>query len=267
MELFEPPTEQRKLVRHYTLSDAALVAIRRCRGDHNRLGYALMLCYLRFPGRALRARERPPAPLLVFVADQIDVLPDGIDEYLATERNRQRHAIERQDQLGLRLFGRRAAAELREALLREAIKDDRLSVLAGAVTEAAKASAMLGIIERLEHVRAIGIEPGRGHFVHQARLAQLAREAGCTTVQHVAGYERQRRHATLVATTLDITASLTDQAIELFERLVGAMFRKAEGRHARAFQVAGSGRIAAKLSMPISMSSLVSHSSQVRRPR
>ena len=82
----------------------------------------------------------------------------------------------------------------------------------------------------------IGIDPGRGHLVHQARLAQLAREAGRTTVQHVAGYERQRRHATLVAITLDLTASLTDQAIDLFDRLVGAMFRKAEGRHARAFQ-------------------------------
>ncbi len=102
--------------------------------------------------------------------------------------------------------------------------------------EAAKPSAMLGLIERLEHVRAIGIEPGRGHLVHQARLAQLAREAGRTTVQHVAGYERQRRHATLAATTLDNAASLTDQAVDLFDRLVGAMFRKADGRHARAFR-------------------------------
>ena len=102
--------------------------------------------------------------------------------------------------------------------------------------EAAKPTAMLGVIERLEHARAIGIEPARGQLVHQARLAQLAREAGRTTVQHVAGYERQRRHATLVATTLDLSAGLTDQAIDLFDRLVGAMFRKAEGRHARAFQ-------------------------------
>src|SRR5215211_1119454 len=102
--------------------------------------------------------------------------------------------------------------------------------------EAAKPTAMLGLIERLEHVRAISIEPGRGHLVPQARLAQLAREAGRTTVQHVAGYERQRRHATLVATTLDLSARLTDQAIDLFDRLVGAMFRKAEGRHVRAFQ-------------------------------
>ena len=102
--------------------------------------------------------------------------------------------------------------------------------------EAAKPAAMLGVIERLAKVRRIGIEPGRGHLVHQARLAQLAREAGRSTVQHVADYERQRRHATLVAVSVDLAASLTDQAVDLFDRLVGALFRKAEGRHARAFQ-------------------------------
>ena len=85
-------------------------------------------------------------------------------------------------------------------------------------------------------MRGIGITPGRGHLVHQACLAQLAREAGRTTVQHVAGYERQRRHATLVAISLGTSASLTDAAIDLFDRLIGAMFRKAEGRQARAFQ-------------------------------
>ena len=36
IELFDPPSDQRELVRHYTLSDADLAAIRRCRGDHNR---------------------------------------------------------------------------------------------------------------------------------------------------------------------------------------------------------------------------------------
>ena len=75
--------------------------------------------------------------------------------------------------------------------------------------------------------------------MHQARLAQLAREAGRTTAQHIAGYERQRRHATLVATALDLNTTLTDQAIDLFDRLVGTMFRKAENRHARAFQADG----------------------------
>lgn len=304
-ELFDPPTDQRELVRHFTLSAADLAATRRCRGDHNRLGHALMLCYLRFPGRALRAGERPPPALLAFVAEQVEVLPDAIDDYLAAERSRQRQAVERQEQLGLRPFGTRAATELMDGLLAQAIENDRLADLAMLVMEtcrqrrivapsaaalerlcaelrhrarreahrrltddlsadhrkrldmltqrrkdtgqswltwlqqtpqAAKPAAMLGLIERLEHVRRIGIAPGRGHLVHQARLAQRAREAGRTTVQHVAGYERQRRHATLVAISLSVAASMTDAAIELFDRLVGAMFRKAEGRQARAFQ-------------------------------
>jgi hypothetical protein len=86
-----PPTDQRELVRHYTSSAADLAAIRRCRGDHNRIGHALMLCYLRYPGRPLRAGERPPWPLLLFIAEQIDALPESIEDYLAAERNRQRH--------------------------------------------------------------------------------------------------------------------------------------------------------------------------------
>lgn len=304
-ELFDPPGDQRELVRHYTLSDADLAMIQRCRGDHNRLGHALMLCYLRYPGRPLRAGERPPGPLLAFIADQIGVLPEAVDEYLATERNRRCHAAELQDRLRLRPFGTRPAAELAAWLLPHAVEDERLGHLARLVVEecrrrriilpwpaalerlcievrhqarrevyrrltaglsaeqrkrldalserreetgqswltwlrqmpeAATPTAMLGLIERLEHARAIGIEPGCGHLVHQARMAQLAREAGRVTVQHVAGYERQRRHAILVATTLDLIPNLTDQAIDLFDRLVGAMFRKAEGRQARAFQ-------------------------------
>src|SRR5580693_18994 len=99
--LFDPPTDQRELVRHYTLSASDLAAIRRCRGDHNRLGRALMLCYLRYPGRLLKAGERP---LLLFIAEQIDALPESIEDYLAAERNRQRHVAELQDRLGFRPF-------------------------------------------------------------------------------------------------------------------------------------------------------------------
>jgi TnpA family transposase len=105
--------------------------------------------------------------------------------------------------------------------------------------QATKAAAMLGLIDRLNHLRAIGVDAARGHRVHQARLAQLAREAGRTTAQHIANYERQRRRATLVAIALELGAALTDQAIDLFERLVGTMFSKAETRHARAFQADG----------------------------
>lgn len=307
-ELFDPPTDQRELVRHYTLSAGDLAMIQRCRGVPNRLAYALMLCYLRHPGRALKTNERPPSALVSFVAGQIDAFPEAIDEYLAVERNRQRHAIELQDQLGFRPFGARPAAELLAWLLPHAIENDRLVYLAGLameecrrrriiipspgalerlcvearlqarrevhhrltdglsadqrrrldtlterrpetsqtwlswmrqMPEAPKPTAMLGLIERLKTLRLSGIDAARGHRVHQVRLAQLVREASRTTVQNVAGFERQRRHATLVAVSLDLAAGLTDKAIDLFDRLIGAMFRKAEARQARDFQADG----------------------------
>src|SRR6202163_1787359 len=131
--LLDPPTDQRELVRNSTLSAADLAAIRRCRGDHNRLGHALMLCYLRYPGRPLRAGERPPRPLLLFIAEQIDALPESIEDYLAAERNRQRHVAEMQDRLRFRPFGTRSANELAGWLLPHAIEDDRLAHLAGLV--------------------------------------------------------------------------------------------------------------------------------------
>ena len=59
------------MVRHYTLSSEDLALINRRRGDPNRLGFALMLCYLHFPGRILQLQqgEQPPAALCAFVAE------------------------------------------------------------------------------------------------------------------------------------------------------------------------------------------------------
>jgi hypothetical protein len=255
----------------------------------------------------LRINERPPAALISFVAEQIDVRPECIDGYLISGQNRRRHAAELQDRLRLRPFGRGPGSELASSLLPHAIESDRLAILAGLVIqecrqrgivvpplrslerlcvdlrhqarreierrltggllaeqrrqldalterraeggqswlvwlrqipEATKPAAMLGLIERLNHVRAIGmIPPADIACIGAALPSSPARPA--VPRQHIAGYQRQRRHATLIAVTLDLIADLTDQAIDLFDRLVGTMFRKAESRHAQAFQADG----------------------------
>src|SRR5271169_6745139 len=132
--LFDPPAEPRELVRYYTLTETDLAMVRRCRGDHSRLGYALMLCCLRHPGRPLRTNERPSAPLVSFVAEQIDVRPEAVEGCLASEQNR-RHAAELRDRLRLRPFGKHAAAELTETLRSQALENDRLFHLAELVME------------------------------------------------------------------------------------------------------------------------------------
>ena len=50
LDLQTPASDERGIVRHYTLSPEDLALIRRRRGNPNRLGFALMLCYLRIPG-------------------------------------------------------------------------------------------------------------------------------------------------------------------------------------------------------------------------
>ena len=75
------PDAKEELIRHYTFSDTDLSIIRQRRGPANRLGFAVQLCYLRYPGRALYADEVIPEPLLVFIAAQLACAPGAFADY------------------------------------------------------------------------------------------------------------------------------------------------------------------------------------------
>ena len=77
----EPPTDEREIARHYTLGAEDLAQIVAKRGDANRLGYALVLLYLRFPGRVLEIGETPPDAVLLYVARQLGVPASAFAAY------------------------------------------------------------------------------------------------------------------------------------------------------------------------------------------
>lgn len=79
------PDTKDELIRHYTFSETDLSIIRQRHGPTNRLGFAVQLCYLRFPGVTLGVDELPFPPLLKLVADQIKV---GVESWLADVRRR-----------------------------------------------------------------------------------------------------------------------------------------------------------------------------------
>jgi len=62
------PVDRAGLIEHYVLSEQDLSLIRRRRGNRNRLGFALQLAPLRYPGHALQPEETPPPELLTFMA-------------------------------------------------------------------------------------------------------------------------------------------------------------------------------------------------------
>ncbi len=83
-ELFTPeeraalhafPAEEAELIRLATLSRADVAFVRQHRGEHNRLGVAVQLCYLRYPGRVLTPDESPFPPLRGILAARLRVRP------------------------------------------------------------------------------------------------------------------------------------------------------------------------------------------------
>lgn len=55
------PDTKDELIRLYTFNDADLSRIRQHRGAANRLGFAVQLCYMRYPGVTLAADAKPDA--------------------------------------------------------------------------------------------------------------------------------------------------------------------------------------------------------------
>ena len=87
------PEAQAELIRHYTLSATDLAIIRQHRGAANRLGYAVQLCSMRYPGVALGTREEPFFPLLETVATQLKVPVESWNEYGQRAETRREHAL------------------------------------------------------------------------------------------------------------------------------------------------------------------------------
>ena len=89
---------------HYVLNSEDLALVRARRRASNRLGFAVKLCALRHPGRPLDPSEVPPAPMLGFVADQLNVDPKVFTEYADRAETAREHLLELQRVLCLRSF-------------------------------------------------------------------------------------------------------------------------------------------------------------------
>jgi TnpA family transposase len=88
------PSERSELIRLYTFSEQDLSVINQRRGDANRLGFAILMCGLRYPGRALTASELPPNALLTMVARQLGLDPNVWVQYAEREETRREHLSE-----------------------------------------------------------------------------------------------------------------------------------------------------------------------------
>lgn len=98
---------------------------------------------------------------------------------------------------------------------------------------------MLEHIERLKAWQTLDLPIGIERQVHQNRPLKIAREGGLMTPADLAKFEAQRRYATLVALAIEGMATVTDEIIDLHDRILGKLFNAAKNKHQQQFQASG----------------------------
>ncbi|WP_336814152.1 Tn3 family transposase [Bosea sp. MMO-172] len=132
-ELFDIPTDEDSLIRHYSLAPADRLEIALRRRKHNQLGFAVQLCLMRYPGRPLMPNESPPAAMLNYVAEQINADPRQFDLYARREETRRDHIGRLLRYLDLRSASLRDRREALVAAIETASATDKGMPIAKAI--------------------------------------------------------------------------------------------------------------------------------------
>ncbi len=118
--LFDLPTDEVSILRHYTLADDDLEIIGTRRRPHNRLGFALQLCALRYPGRLLAPGEVIPEQITRFLAAQLGLRSDDLIDYAIREETRHEHLATLREIYGYKMFTGQGSRDLKAWLTSEA---------------------------------------------------------------------------------------------------------------------------------------------------
>jgi TnpA family transposase len=124
------PDNEEGLIRHYTFNEPDLSLIRQRRGDANRLGFAVQLCLLRYPGYAVTGDVVVTEAVIGWIANQIKINPTAWDSYGKRDETRREHYQEIRSYLGLVSFGLSDFRWLVQQLTTLAMQTDKGLVLA-----------------------------------------------------------------------------------------------------------------------------------------
>ena len=75
-------------------------------------------------------------------------------------------------------------------------------------------------IERLKIFQSLALPEGLGRHIHQNRLLKIAREGVQVQPSDLARFEDERRYATLAALAIEGMATVTDELLDLHDRIM-----------------------------------------------
>ena len=146
--------------RYYTLSANDQNLIKQRRRNHNRLGFAVQLAYLRFPGRTWAANEEASSLVVSYIVTQLKLNPMSIVQYgQDREATRYEHFAKLESVYGFRPFTKREYREMALWLLPLACKTDVGTVLVSSLIEEMRSRKI--IIPALSTLERLGWETRR----------------------------------------------------------------------------------------------------------
>ncbi|MCH0801669.1 Tn3 family transposase, partial [Klebsiella pneumoniae] len=301
------PDDEIILTRMCFLNELDIALINKHRRPANRLGFAVLLCYLRGPGFIPDKSSAPHNGVVSRVASRLKLQPDLWPEYASREQTRWEHLTELYRYLELSPFSRSMqkdcirhlhpyamrtdkgfmlaeemlswlhnnnvifpSVEVIERTLAEVVTLANRSVFSTLTAQLEKqhksaldsllisegeqpsrlawllqppgkinGKNVLQHIDRLNSIAALGLPDGIALSVHQNRLLKLAREGRKMSSRDLAKFTDVRRYATLVCIITEARATLTDEVIDLHERILGSLFSRAKRTQAERLQQTG----------------------------
>lgn len=296
---------ERDLGRFYTLSARDLQIIDRHRRPANRLGFAVQLGLLRFPGRTLADVPEVPARVVEYLAQQVGVDPAAFEQYGERDNTVFEHLDELRREFGFRNCGWPQLRALGRELLPLALESDRALPLVETAVERLRAQQLIApgittlerlvwtvqrlaqrrverlvlqpltpeqrarldgllqvdpelrtrtrlswlreapelpsakslrkVLDRLAYLRALDL-PTPDRRLHPNRLRQLAARCAQYAAQPLARFAADQRYCLLGTYLPDLAASLTDQALDMLDKILEELVRKGKKKQERHFQ-------------------------------
>ena len=153
VSLLALPDTEDEFILHYTFNEPDLSLIRQRRGDANRLGVAVQLCLLRFPGQGLLPDATVPVSLLQWIGGQLRIDPACWPQYAEREETRREHLLELRTYLDMESFGLAHYRQGVYAMTELALQTDKGVVLTSCILDSLRHHRiillMLDVVERI----------------------------------------------------------------------------------------------------------------------
>ena len=189
----DPSDEE--LARNWTLSEADQREVRRCRGDGNRLRFAVQLCTLRIYGRYVNDFVSVPARIANYVCRQFDMSPVLFIPPPEREATDLEHERRIRSYLGFERFDRNATTRLERRLAQQAERgvppDELVDYAEGLLRSWKVIQPARSSLERL--VRGVSGMSRTKYFAVSRRSSTMISAASSMTCSKLQALTRERR--------------------------------------------------------------------------